>query len=1819
MFERIAVVNRAEPAVRLIRAVRELNEEHHRHTRVIALHTEAERRALFVRAADESVLLRKTGAGSPYLDHAELGRALQESGADAAWVGWGFVAEDPAFAELCADLDVVFIGPSPQAMRRLGDKIEAKLLAEQCGVPVAPWSGGPVEGLAEARRHADVIGYPLIIKARSGGGGRGIRIVRAAEELADAFTRTQGEAQRTFGDPVVFLERLVEGGRHIEVQVIADAHGAVWTPGLRDCSVQRRNQKLIEESSSPVLRPEQVADLRTAASALVRAADYVGAGTVEFLYEPQQELFTFLEVNTRLQVEHPVTEATTGIDIVKLQLHVAAGGQLLGDPPAEHGHAVEARLNAEDAEQDFAPSPGTVELLQLPSGPGVRVDTGLAVGEVIPADYDSMVAKVIAWGRDRPEALARLRCALRETTVVLRGGTTTKAFLLDLLARPEVVAGTADTGWLDRVGTAGSGEAAAGLAHVALIHVAIDAYDAEEAVERAAFLASARGGRPRAGSDVGRTVELGLRGQSYRLTVAQVGRGRYRVELDGAVVEVEIGRQSALESRSTIGDRRHQVVVAGGATSHLVEVDGTSHRVAQDEAGLLRAPAPAVVVAVRTPAGESVEPGQVVVVLESMKMETPVRAPYAACVREVLVTVNSQVDAGAALLRLDRAGGNAVVAEGERVVLPDSADAAARSTVPELLAALRALITGYDVSALRARRLVAEYTAACADRSVDDPELLRGELEILTTFADLCELSRNRPTSAEELSDEQVHSPREYFHSYLHSLDLSREGLPESFRARLSRALLHYGVTDLEPGPELEQAVHRIFLAQQRAASQLPAVGALLDRWLTVGELPSGPSRAGVAEVLDRVVIATQLRYPAIGDLARAVRFHHFDQPLLRQAREEVVADAERLLAQLAEQPESTDPAKVEALVASPQPLIRLLAQRFGAPSPTPELVLEVLTRRYYRVRHLQDVRTTRLDGRPCITGTFELNGQELHLVALMAEMADLPGALASLRAPVDPALVLDLYVSWPDRPADADEVADRLVRMLDAEPNLRGGRRVTVTVCTPTGDVEHLTFRPGPAGLAEERIIRGLHPLTGQRLDLWRLKNFAGVRVPSAEDTYLFQIVAHDNPADERLIAMAEVRDLTPQRGAEGQIVGFPVVERLLATCLDGIRRAQAQRGAARRLVHNRIFLYAWPSIELPLSELASFARTTAPLTVDAGLDEIVLLSRLQEQPAAEPREVAVRFSFQPGAGVGMTVTDRPTEPMRPLDEYTQKVLRSRARGTVYPYELAPLLAGPGGSFVEHDLDDAGRLVPVDRPPGRNRAGIVAGVMSTPTERYPEGMARVALFGDPTKALGTVAEPECALVIAALDLADERGIPVEWFALSSGARISMDSGTENMDWVARALRRLITFTQAGGEVNVVVAGINVGAQPYWNAEATMLLHTKGILVMTPDSAMVLTGKHSLDYSGGVSAEDNVGIGGYDRVMGPNGQAQYWAPNLTAACELLFAHYEHTYVAPGERWARPALTSDPGDRDVCDYPHTHPASEFSTVGDIFSAVTNPERKKPFDIRTVMRAVSDLDHAVLERWAGMADADTTVVYDAHLGGHPVTMLGVESRPMPRRGSFPTDGPDQWTAGTLFPRSSKKTARAINACSGNRPLVVLANLSGFDGSPESLRNMQLEYGAEIGRAMVNFDGPIVFCVISRYHGGAFVVFSGTLNDNMEVLAVEGSFASVIGGAPAAAVVFSGEVDRRTNDDPRVIRLDEAVAAATEVERAHLRGELAELRIAVRSEKLGEVAAEFERVHNIERARDVGSVDAIVPAAQLRPLLIDAVERGMARATP
>jgi acetyl/propionyl-CoA carboxylase alpha subunit/acetyl-CoA carboxylase carboxyltransferase component len=1834
VFSRIAVVNRGEAAMRLVHAVRDLKAAG-QDLVTVALYTDAERQAMFVREADEAYGLGPASA-RPYLDLKVLERALVETRADAVWVGWGFVAEDPAFVDLCDSLGVTFIGPSADAMRKLGDKIGAKLIAEEVGVPVAAWSGGPLDTLEDAVAAAESIGYPLMLKASAGGGGRGIRKVTSAAELEDAYQRTRDEAERAFGSGVVFLERVVTGARHVEVQLIADGHGTAWAVGVRDCSVQRRNQKVIEESASPLLTPEQASLLKESAERLAVAVGYVGAGTVEFLYQPEEETFAFLEVNTRLQVEHPITEVVTDLDLVKAQIHVAAGGRLEGERPQERGHAIEARLNAEDPDRDFAPAPGRVELLELPSGPGIRVDTGLGAGDTIPADFDSMIAKIIAYGRDRDEALARLRRALGETTVVIEGGTTNKSFILDLLDQPEVVSGEpawADTAWIDRARGEGRLVSHARF-EIALLVAAIEAYDEQLAVEQNRLLETAHGGRPQVQHKVGDPVEVKLRGTTYQVTALQRAPGRYRVTIatgaQSVSADVALDRIDEFHALLDVAGRRYRIVSAVHGPTHLVEVDGVTHRVSRDEGGVVRSPAPALVVATPVAVGDVVAAGAPVVVLESMKMETVINAPFAAKVRDLLVITGSQVETGAPLLRLepvadeaqDAASGTAD--DGPALALPvDGAIRSARERADLYRADLAALLRGYDVPAADRKASQQGYLAARNELRAADVDVVQDDAELLDLFTDFAELSRNHPIDEERRTELRVHSSREHFHTYLRSLDTERGGLPDEFGRRLERVLAHYGVTDLERTPALEEAVFRVFLSQQGPASEAEVVTALLQRWIEEPP-PAGDRAAQVRELLERLKRATQLRFPVIGDLARSVRFRWFDQPLVDADRASVLAGVRDEVAALAAAPEATDRAeRIDALAAIPEQIVQFLAERLEHGVSADEPMLEVMVKRHYRDFDLQGLAVTPRDGRPFVHADYVLDGRPTRLVSTAGTVAELADGGSTLVAGVSAELaarrggdaaVVDLYLHWPEAPESADEAEARLREILGGLKLAQDARRVVVAVCPGSGRaVDYFTFRTDEAGdVVEDDLVRGVHPMVGRRLNLWRLRNFHVTRIPAPEDVFLYECVARENPADRRLVALAQVRQLAVVRDEDGRITGLPHAERAVENCLEAVRRTRTARGAdGARLDLNHVWVQVWPVVEADVEQLTALQGKITPLTDGAGIAEVRAQGRVAG-PDGTASPMSIRFRARPGAGVVASVEEPPTELLKPLDDYDAKVLRARRRGLVYPYELVPMLTGPRGTLVEHDLDDTGALVPVDRPRGLNKAGIIVAVVSTPTPLHPEGVRRVVLCGDPTKALGAVSEPECSRVIAALDLAEREGIPVEWFALSAGARISMDSGTENMDWVAAALRRIVEFTQAGGEINVVVAGINVGAQPYWNAEATMLMHTKGILVMTPDSAMVLTGKQSLDFSGGVSAEDNFGIGGYDRVMGPNGQAQYWAPNLAGAFDVLMSHYEHTYVAPGEQHPRRTATTDPSDRDVTSFPHTEAGSEFSTVGEIFSAATNPDRKKAFDVRTVMRAVADQDQATLERWAGMADADTAVVFDAHLGGYPVCLVGIESKPVPRRGFPPTDGPDVYTGGTLFPRSSKKAARAINAASGNRPLVVLANLSGFDGSPDSMRNLQLEYGAEIGRAIVNFDGPIVFCVISRYHGGAFVVFSKALNPRMTVLALDGSFASVIGGAPAAAVVFAGEVDKRTAADPQVKALEQAVSDASATERGRLVVELAKLRASVRAEKLGEVASEFDGVHDIHRAVQVGSVDAVISAERLRPEIIAVIER-------
>ncbi|HUJ95931.1 MAG TPA: carboxyl transferase domain-containing protein [Terriglobales bacterium] len=1845
-FQRVAIVNRGEPAMRFIHAAREFNQEFGTALRTIALFTEPERQAMFVREAEEAVCLgpayvldlNTQQAKCSYVDYSCLERALISARAEAVWPGWGFVAEHAAFADLCREMSIVFIGPEGEVMRRVGDKIASKLLAEQAQIPVAPWSGGPVDTFEEALHHADRLGYPLFIKASAGGGGRGIRCVHSEDQLATAFERARAEAFKAFGDPTVFMEQMVAGARHVEVQIIADHFGTTWAVGVRDCTIQRRHQKILEEAPSPALSPEQDQAVRDAAVRLGQAAGYHNAGTVEFLFQPNSQTFSFMEMNTRLQVEHPVTECTTGIDLVKLQIHVARGGRLIGEPPRVIGHAIEVRLNAEDAGRDFAPAPGILERFRVLTGPGVRLDTGVEEGDLIPSQFDSMMAKIIACGQTREEALARMQRVLSDSVVVIKGGASNRAFLLELLKRDEVQRGEVDVKWVDRLAASGE-HLSHRYAGVALAQAAIEACRSQIAIEQAQFYASALRGRPQAGSEVGRSAELRYEGRVYSCTTHCLGPQQFRVRMNGSQVEAEIQRLGQFEYWLTVNGRRFHVVSVPDGLHFKIEVDGVSHQIDRDDGGVVHAPAPAVVVSVAVKPGDVVAAGDRLVVLEAMKMEMQIVAPFAGKIRQVMTIPNVQVDTGAPLLRIDPAAGGDAAASTEPLALgaslsPGEDQPAMPFPCHESLNELRQLMLGFEVDPTHGVNLLADWSKNCP---VDSEDMRKAEHEVLSIFVDICSLFQREPEVNHRASGEEP-STEAYLFSYLRMLETRGEGLPPAFVAALRRALAHYGVQSLDPSPALEESLLWIYKSHQRVEQQIAPVLALLDRRLQRAEILLPHADASLRTLLDRMIAMSNGQFPAISDLAREVRYRYFDQPLFEKARKQVYERVEEQLAAMAANPNALDRnERVRALVECPQPLVGLLSSRFASAAPAMRrLMLEAIIWRYYRIRKLDNLHSFDQDERCYASTEYDHEGKRIHVLATHTEHSRLSESVQAMfpliaEVPVDHDVVLDFY-AWHSGWLGDPETTQRDIRaILDQAKFPHPIRRIVVEVASPyhsqgVGGMQHFTYRPSGNAYEEDKLYRGVHPMMGKRLHMWRLRNFRIERLPSVQDVYLLHAVARDNPKDERLFACAEVRDVTPVRNESGRVLGLPHLERMLTETIAAMRLFQSHRPVNQRLHWNRIFLYVWEPLSLERDELRDIVRRLAPAVEGLGLEQVVVRARIPNPATGELRNMLVRIS-SPG-GRGMLITFRPVDklqPIKPLTEYDQKVVRMRQRGMIYPYEIIRMLTPelkhtraefPPGDFVEHDLDAEGNLVPVDRPYGQNKANIIAGVIRNFTLKYPEGMTRVLLLGDPSKDLGALAEPECRRIIAALDLAQTMNVPLEWFPISAGAKISMESGVENMDWIARVLRRLVEFTQVGGEVNLIINGINVGAQPYWNAEATMLMHTRGILVMTPKASMVLTGKRALEYSGGISAEDNQGIGGYDRIMGVNGQAQYWAHDIDEACHILFRHYDHTYIMPGERFPRRAMTTDPLERDVQSSPHGNGDDGFTRVGDIFSDHTNPGRKQSFDIRKVMMAVIDQDHAPLERWAGMRAAETTVIWDAHLGGYPVCLIGIESRPLPRFGFVPADGPDQWTSGTLFPQSSKKVARAINAASNNRPVVLLANLSGFDGSPESMRRLQLEYGAEIGRAVVNFKGPIVFCVISRYHGGAYVVFSRALNDQIEIAALEGTYASVIGGAPAAAVVFAGEVEARARKDPRLQELAQTMARAEGAEKGRLRAQWEELFKVVHSEKLGEMAAEFDRVHSVQRALKVGALDCIIPPASLRPYLIGAVERGVAK---
>ena len=442
MFKKLLIANRGEIAVRILRACHELG------ITGVAVYSDVDRASLHVRMADEAYPIGPASSRESYLRIDKLIDVARRAGCDALHPGYGFLAENPELPRACAEAGVTFIGPSAEAMERLGSKTAARELAFRAGVPMVPGVREPIPRLDAARRIADEIGYPILLKAVAGGGGKGMRVVASANELPAAWRDAASEALNAFGDDRVYIEKYLERPRHIEMQILGDSHGNVVYLGERECSVQRRHQKVIEEAPSPFMTPELRRAMGEAAVRLAHEAGYTNAGTAEFLVDAGRN-FYFLEVNTRLQVEHPVTEALTGLDLVKLQLCVAAGERLrmAQEDVSLRGHAMECRIYAEDPENHFFPWPGQITLWRTPDGPGIRLDEGVYEGWTVPGEYDPLLAKLIAWGADRGETLARLERGLEELTIA---GIRTNAFLFQrIIAHAEFQSGAIHTRWLD--------------------------------------------------------------------------------------------------------------------------------------------------------------------------------------------------------------------------------------------------------------------------------------------------------------------------------------------------------------------------------------------------------------------------------------------------------------------------------------------------------------------------------------------------------------------------------------------------------------------------------------------------------------------------------------------------------------------------------------------------------------------------------------------------------------------------------------------------------------------------------------------------------------------------------------------------------------------------------------------------------------------------------------------------------------------------------------------------------------------------------------------------------------------------------------------------------------------------------------------------------------------------------------------------------------------------------------------------------------------------------------------------------------------------
>ncbi|MGA1826053.1 MAG: carboxyl transferase domain-containing protein, partial [bacterium] len=1824
---RIGIINRGEAALRFIRAAREYNILYHTNLATIAFYIDSEEEALFVKEADDQCRLSSVSGfgknkGIPYCNKEFMIEALKYSGCQAVWVGWGFLAEDADFARIVEDSGLVFIGPSSQSMALLGDKISAKELAEKALVPILPWSKGPVKEIEKACSIAEHIGYPIIVKAANTGGGRGIRFVRVPEELVSQYQSAKEETIRTTGNDILFLEHLVVTGRHLEVQVLADHYGNVRTFGVRDCSVQRRNQKIIEETPPPHFDQHIIKAMEDAAARLIRKARYESAATVEFIFDVDKGEFYFMEVNTRLQVEHPITEQVHHIDLVKGQIHVQMGNKLEQTSTRGQGVAIEVRLNAEDPDRDFIPAPGKVSQFKIPSGPGIRVDSGIEQGNVIPTEFDSMIAKIIAYAPSRSEALARLERALREMRIKIEGGTSNRALLLGLLKCSQIKHGGVHTHFVEDMLQSQKEFIHRDNWDSALIACAIEQAICLYHEKLLNFKQQWSGsGQPKdISSSRGYEIPLNLKGQTYLFFVRALENNIFHVTVDGNFLVVQYIKRGH-ESTLLQGPIRHLIQIVTRDNILQCEVDGIPYFIERESSDFIRAPFPAIVLSIAFRPGQAVQKGDLLVELEAMKMLMIIEAPESGTIKALCIREGEQVAAGQPLIHLDKSEQKEIQKEASssRICfkVPTPGDIYYNWHIMER--ELLAVFLGYDYEE-EAPRILDGLLDFVKKNASFQQNIIKSYLDALEIYAAVETLFSNKQIESEEFA--RAGNYQELLMHFFIRNERKKKGLPQQFLDSLERAIKWYPHRGLNGEGKLDQALFRIYKSHSILKIKQDVLRSIL---FSMKELPHIKAFGNeVSDLLDEIAQLTLEQKPSLADSAIQARYHILDSIFLENTKKKRRTELNELadyMVKPARDRQKRDQIIINIINSGHYIVHDLVALSLDPEKEKQKLALELLGKYFNRDRNFLAGAIIEWDVLllyRVFSGNKKEKFETLIVVAdekgLREKMEGIYDYFNNTKIDTEPELIL--LVSTEREKGGEKEESFLYYIYREVLPV----RWCCVGLFDKNRDTSYHTYIVDQDWKWQEKVLCcTFNPLIYRELKIYLLANFHLKLLYSNESVHLVSGIAKNNPKDERLFALVNIMECQAEFNDDGSIQRIVAFDYAFMEALSAMSVEQSKR--KRRLSLNRIIIHFHSLFSTNLKHIRDYASKLVTHTKELGLEKVIIYAHRRKRGEEVRREFEIHFKniskdhFTMGTSIPSQAL---LEPMS--DNYVSKVVRARQRGAVYPYEIIKMITHmelgyskrrdvPQGIFEEFDIKvDKGtgeqEIFPLKaRPYGRNAGNIVFGIITNYTKNHPYGLIRVIILVDASVDMGALTEKECRRVIAALDLAEKRKLVVEWLPISSGAKIDMKSGTENLDWTASVLKRIIEFTQAGGIINIIVSGINVGAQSYWNAEATMLMHTKGILIMTEDASMLLTGKKALDFSGSVSAENNISIGGVERIMGPNGQAQVGVKNLSEAYAVLFHHYHFTYVEPGKIFPRRLTTRDNLDRDITFSPYVDRLQQgFNCVRDIFSKERNPERKKPFEMRQVMSAIIDQDHGYLERWKSMKDAETTIVWETRMGGCAVGMIGIESRSLVRLGVIPHDGPESWSGGTLYPQSSKKAARAINAFSNNLPLVILANLSGFDGSPESLRKTQLEFGAEIGRAIVNFKGPIIFIVVSRYHGGAYVVFSRNLNPSLHAIALEGTYASVIGGAPAAAVIFPKIILKETYADPRITD-----------EQKHLKDTSA-LFQEVYAEKQTALAQQFDQIHTVERAKKVGSINDIISPANLRPYLIKTLEKGM-----